>query len=196
MNPRIRKFLSYYRPYLGLFAADMVCAFVVSAITLVLPLCVRYITKDILESDSPDKLNEIALMGVIMLVLVAIHTLCNLFVDYQGHMMGALMESDMREELFDHYQKLSFSFYDNNRTGQLMSRITNDLFSLSEFYHHGPEDLAIALLKLIGMFFIAININLELTLMIMLFMPIMGVYAFYFNRKMNRALQLSRETDW
>ncbi len=148
---------------------------------------------DIEGGNSPDKLTVIAMMGLLMLVLVAIHTLCNLFVDYQGHMMGALMESDMRQELFDHYQKLSFSFYDNHRTGQLMSRITNDLFSLSEFYHHGPEDLIIALLKLIGMFFIAININVELTMMIMLFMPVMGVYAFHFNHKMNRALQLTRE---
>ena len=104
MNSRSKKFLSYYRPYLGLLGADIVCAFIVSAVTLVLPLCARYITKDVLEGNMPNMLSQIYLMGAVMLGLVVVHTLCNLFVDYQGHMMGALMERDMRAELFDHYQ--------------------------------------------------------------------------------------------
>ena len=128
-----------------------------------------------------------------MLVLVAVHTGCNMFVDYQGHMMGARMESDMRTELFDHYQKLSFSFYDEQKTGQLMSRITNDLFWISELAHHGPEDLAIAFLKFVGAFLILLTINVQLTLIIFLFVPFMAIYAFYFNRKMNSALQTSKE---
>src|SRR5713101_5609502 len=101
------------------FFADMACAFIVSAITLILPLCTRYITKNVLEGNTPTAFNQIHTMGAVMLVLVVIHTVCNTFVDYQGHMMGTLMESDMRSELLEHYQKLSFSFYDEQRTGQL-----------------------------------------------------------------------------
>jgi len=193
MNSRSKKFLSYYKPYLGLLFADMACAFIVSAITLIFPLCARYITKNVLEANTPNALNQIYIMGAVMLALVVVHTVCNTFVDYQGHMMGALMESDMRRELFEHYQKLSFRFYDEQRTGQLMSRITNDLFSLSEFYHHGPEDLAIGILTLVGVFIVSITIHVELTFMVFLFVPIMTVYAFYFNKRMNIALMKSKE---
>lgn len=193
LNSRSKKFLSYYRPYLRLLSADMVCAFILSAITLILPLCTRYITQNILEENSADVLTQIYMMGGVMLVLVVIHTLCNTFVDYQGHMMGAMMESDMRDELFDHYQKLSFSFYDDEKTGQLMSRLTNDLFWLSELYHHGPEDLAISFLKFSGAFLILLTINVSLTLIIFLFLPFMVIYAFYFNKRMNSALRLSKE---
>ena len=193
MNSRIRKFLSYYNPYLGLFFSDMACAFIVSATTLILPLCARYITKNVLEGNTPNALNQIYTMGAVMLVLIVVHTVCNMFVDYQGHMMGALMESDMRRELFEHYQKLSFSFYDEQKTGQLMTRITNDSFSLSELYHHGPEDIAISLLNFVGAFIILININVELTLIVFLLLPIMAVYTFYFNKRMKIALRKSKD---
>ncbi|MCL4879317.1 MAG: ABC transporter ATP-binding protein/permease [Anaerolineae bacterium] len=193
MNSRSRKFLSYYKPYLGLFFADMVCAFVVSAVTLILPLCARYITKNVLEDHPSNALSQIYATGAIMLVLVIVHAMCNMFVDYQGHMMGAMMESDMRSELFEHYQKLSFSFYDEQKTGQLMTRLTNDIFWLSELYHHGPEDLFIALLHFVGAFVILIHINVPLTLMIFLFLPIMAVYAFYFNKRVNTALRRSKD---
>jgi ATP-binding cassette subfamily B protein len=191
VNSRVKKFLSYYQPYRRLFFADMACAFIVSVTTLLLPLCTSYITKNLLQGNPPNALNQIYLVGVLMLALVIVHTLCETFVDYQGHMMGTLMESDIRGDLFEHYQKLSFSFYDERRTGQLMSRITHDLFALSELYHHGPEDLAIALLKLIGVLIILLAINLQLTLIIIACLPFMLVYAFYFNRRMNRALQIS-----
>ncbi len=141
----------------------------------------------------PDALNHIYLMGVLMLTLVGIHTLCNMFIDFQGHMMGAMMESDMRSELFEHYQKLSFSFYDEQRTGQLMTRITNDTFALSELYHHGPEDIVITCLTVIGAFIILLRINVALTLIIFLFLPIMAVYALYFNKKMHSALRSSKD---
>lgn len=193
MNPRSKKFLSYYKPYLGLLLADMFCAFILSAVTLTLPLCARYIMKNILTENSPDALNQIYLVGVLMLILLIIHTLCNLFVDYKGHMMGAMMESDMRTELFDHYQKLSFSFYDDRRTGQLMTRLTNDIFWLSELYHHGPEDLAIAFLSFVGTFIILLSINVQLSVIIFLFLPIMAIYAFYFNKRMNIALRRSKD---
>jgi ATP-binding cassette subfamily B protein len=193
VDSRLRKFLSYYRPYLGLLIADLVCAFIVSAITLILPLCIRYITKDILEGSAPDKLTQIYAMGAVMLALVAVHTVCNLFISYQGHVMGARMESDMRAELFEHYQKLSFSFYDEQKTGQLMTRLTNDLFALTELYHHGPEDIAISLVKFIGAFLILLHIDVPLALITILFLPIMAVYAAYFNRQMHIAMRRSKD---
>ena len=193
MNSRSRKFLSYYKPYMGLFAADLACAFVVSATTLIMPLCARYIAKNILGGDAPNVLGQIYAMGAVMLVLLMIHVGCNMFVDYQGHMMGALMESDVRSELFGHYQKLSFSFYDEQKTGQLMTRITNDSFDLSELYHHGPEDVAISSLNFIGAFVILVSVNLQLALIVFLFFPVMAVYTYYFNQRMNIALRRSRD---
>lgn len=193
MNARHKKFLSYYKPYKGLFAADLVCAFIVSAVTLAIPLCVRYITKDLLESGRTDSTNQIYLMGLVMLVLVLIYVACNMFVDYRGHMMGALMESDMRRELFEHYQKLSFSFYDEQKVGQLMTRLTNDSFALAELYHHGPEDIVISFLNFTGAFIILMSINVKLTLVVVFFLPVMAAYAIYFNKKMKRAMRTSKD---
>lgn len=192
MNTRIRKFFSYYKPYLGLFYADMACAIVVSITVLSIPLCIRYITKN-LEAQSPDNLSKIYMMGCVMLGLVAIHAICHAFVDYKGHMMGALMERDMRNELFEHYQKLSFKFYDDHRIGQLMTRISNDTFNLAELYHHGPEDIVISLLNFIGAFIILLNINVKLAFIALLFLPVMGLYGFYFSRKMHHTLRKSRD---
>ena len=193
MHPRMTKFFSYYKPYLGLLGADLACAFVVAAITLVLPLGARYITKDILGANTPDSLNQVYLVGAGMLALVVIQAVCNAFVDYQGHMMGTLMERDMRNELFEHYQQQSFGFYDDRRTGQLMSHITNDTFALGELYHHGPEDIVITALKFFGTFIILATINLSLTLIVFLALPVMAVYAFYFNKKMNTAMRKSKD---
>lgn len=170
----------------------MACAIIVSATILAIPLCIRYITKN-LEAHSPDALNQIYIVGGIMLVLVAIHAVCHAFVDYKGHMMGALMERDMRNELFEHYQRLSFKFYDDHRTGQLMTRISNDTFDLAELYHHGPEDIVISLLNFIGAFVILMNINVKLAVVALLFLPIMGLYGIYFSRKMYHALRKSRD---
>ena len=141
----------------------------------------------------PHALDSIYLIGVFMLALVGVHTLCTLFIDFQGHMMGAKMESDMRNELFEHYQKLSFSFYDEQRTGQLMTRITNDTFAMSELYHHGPEDIVVTCLTVVGAFIILLRVNVALTLIVFLFLPIMAVYALYFNKRMNRALRSSKD---
>lgn len=191
MNPRLKKFFSYYKPYRALVAADLVCALVVAAVTLILPLCARYITEAVLGTPDPNALDQILTVGALMVGLVIVQTLCDIFVDYQGHFMGARMESDMRRDLFEHFQKLSFRFYDEQKTGQLMSRITNDLFSISELYHHGPEDFTIALLKFLGVLIILLNINVGLTLIIFLFLPIMAAFAFYSNKRMKRALQRS-----
>lgn len=193
MNSRSKKFLSYYKPHIGLLVTDLACALVVSAITLAFPLCARYITKNILEGNTPNTLGQIYTVGAIMVALVIMYAVCNTFVDYQGHMMGTMMESDMRAELFDHYQKLSFSFYDDQKTGQLMNRITNDTYALGELYHHGPEDILITSLKFFGTFIILMTINVPLTLAVFFFLPIMAAYAFYFNRKMNSALRASKD---
>lgn len=168
----------------------MVCAIIVSSTTLAIPLCIRYITKNL--EETPD-LNQIYIMGAVMLVLVAIHVACHAFVDYKGHMMGALMERDMRKELFEHYQKLSFKFYDDHKTAQLMTRLSNDTFDLAELFHHGPEDIVISLLNFIGAFVILININASLALIAFMFLPIMALYLFYFGKRMHHALRKSRD---
>jgi ATP-binding cassette subfamily B protein len=193
VRSRAKKFLSYYKPYLGLFCADMGCALIVSAVTLLLPLCARYITKDLLDSTTPDALDHILLMGALMLALVGIHTLCTMFIDFQGHVMGAKMEGNMRSELFEHLQKLSFGFYDEQRTGQLMTRISNDTFAMAELYHHGPEDIVVTTLTVTGAFIILLRVNVALTLLVFLFMPLMAVCALYFNKKMNAALRSSKD---
>ncbi|VAW33713.1 Efflux ABC transporter, permease/ATP-binding protein YwjA [hydrothermal vent metagenome] len=192
-NTRGKKFLSYYKPYWGLFLADMAAAFILSATTLLLPLAVSNITKNLLTEQSSNTLNQIYGMGGVMLLLIIIHTVCNIFVGYQGHMMGAMMERDMRRELFDHTQKLSFSFYDEQKVGQLMTRISNDSFDMAELFHHGPEDILISLLNFVGTFIILLTINTNLALIIFLFLPIMAVYAFHFNKKMKVALRRSRD---
>lgn len=176
-----------------LFYADMACAAVVSIIMLALPFCIRYITKNLLEVDSPNALTHIYMMGGVMLALLALYTACEAFVSYKGHIMGALMEGDMRNELFEHFQKLSFNFYDENRTGQLMTRISNDSFDLSELYHHGPEDIVISVLNFIGAFVILICINIKLAMIALLFLPIMGFYGYYFSNRMHTALRKSKD---
>ncbi|HSL47107.1 MAG TPA: ABC transporter ATP-binding protein [Anaerolineales bacterium] len=193
MSSRTKKFFSYYKPYLGLFLSVMLCAFIVAGITLLLPLLTRYVTKTVLEGGVPDALGEIYRTGALMLLLIVIHTACNSYVDYRGHAMGAMMESDMRRELFDHYQKLSFRFYDEQRTGQLMSRITNDLFSLAEFYHHAPEDYLIYTVKFVGAFIVLVNINVQLTVAVFLFLPILAIFSLYFTKKLNVAFKRSKE---
>lgn len=192
-HSRVRKFFSYYRPYLGLFSADMACAVIASAAMLAIPLCVRYITANLLQVGSTDALHQIYMMGGIMLGLIAIYAACHAFIDYQGHIMGALMERDMRSELFEHYQKLSFRFYDEHKTGQLMTRISHDTFDLAELYHHGPEDAVISFLNFIGAFVILMSINVKLALIAFLFVPVMGIYGFYTAKKMYVALKKSSD---
>lgn len=192
MHGRIRKFLSYYRPYLKLFLADMFCAMIAAGITLIFPMIIRYITGNVL-TDGNFEMSIIYKLGIFMVVLVIIEYLCNYFVAYQGHVMGVYMERDLRNELFQHYQKLSFSFYDEQKTGQLMSRLTNDLFSLTELYHHGPEDIVISFIKFFGAFVILATINLKLTLIVFAFIPIMGAFIYYYNRKMKKAFKRNKQ---
>lgn len=192
MKGRWKKFFSYYKPYKKLFYKDMLCAMIASAITLVFPILTRYITGTILANNNPD-VTHIYMIGGFMLVLVGIEYICNYFIGYMGHVMGVYMERDLRNELFNHYQKLSFRFYDEQNTGQLMSRLTNDLFSLTELYHHGPEDIVISLIKFIGAFILLSLINVKLTLILFAILPFMFLFAWKYNVKMKRAYKRNRE---
>lgn len=191
---RLNTFVSYYRPHIPVLMADIACAVLVSMTALFLPLCANHITRRLATLHSASALfGEIWVMGAAMLALVAIQAVSTLFVDYQGHVMGATMESALRTALFEHCQKLSFGFFDRQRVGQLMSRITNDLFALGELYHHGPEDLAIAVLKFGGAIFILARLDGPLTLIILGAMPFGVVYSLYYSTRMNAATKLSKE---
>ncbi|OJU81172.1 MAG: thiamine ABC transporter permease [Chlamydia sp. 32-24] len=193
MQTRLKKFFSYYKPYKRLFMADMACAIVASAAILAIPLCVRYITSHLLDRSPEEAFQQIYIMGFFMLILIAVYIACHSFIDYKGHIMGALMERDMRNELFAHYQKLSFKFYDEHKVGQLMTRISNDTFDLAELYHHGPEDIVISILNFLGAFIILIIINVKLAFIALLFMPLMAIYGFFFSKKMYKALRKSND---
>ena len=190
----MKKFLSYYKPYLGLFAADMVCALGAAAISLVYPLIVRYITNTVLvQYEISEAVHIILQLGLAMIGLALLELFCNFFIAYQGHVMGARMEFDMRNEIFSHYQKLSFNYYDNQKVGQLMTRITNDLFEITELCHHGPEDIIISLIKFVGAFVILVRINVSLTLLLFLVIPFMFVFAYFMKGRMNTAFRKNRE---
>lgn len=186
------KFISYYKPYKKLFVADMFFACLGAAVTLVIPLIIRYITNHVIHYDSNEALKTIIILGVVMLGLIILECYSNFFIAYYGHQMGARMEYDMRNEIFSHYQKLSFNFFANQKVGQLMSRITNDLFEISELFHHGPEDLIISIIKLVGSFTILIIINWKLALIAFAVIPIMIIYAGYYNLKMKKAFKSNR----
>jgi ATP-binding cassette subfamily B protein len=190
---RMLKFLSYYRPHLPLLLADLLCAILVAGTAVALPLCANVVTSRLLAlPDAPQAFAQILAMGGVMLAVLAVQIVAIFFVDYRGHVMGARIEATVRQELFEHCQKLSFSFYDRQRTGQLMSRITNDSLWLGELFHHGPEDLAIGVLKYSGAMLVLFFIDPPLAGLILLLTPVAVVYALHFNRRMNRALEASK----
>jgi ATP-binding cassette subfamily B protein len=194
MSRKTKKFLSYYKPYRKLFSADMFFAIIAAAVSLVFPMIVRYITNEVLtKSEIPQAVPVILKLTVFMLGLAALEYISNYFIAYQGHIMGAKMEYDMRNDIFEHYQKLSFNFFDNQKTGQLMSRITNDLFDITELCHHGPEDIVISIIKLVGAFIILIGVNLPLTLLVFVFFPFMIFFANHMRRRMSKAFRKNRE---
>lgn len=188
-----RKFFSYYKPYKGIFMADMFFAFLSAIVTLALPLIVKYITGTVIFWETDKALHMILYLAILMVALVLIAMFSNFFITNFGHVMGAKMEYDMRNEIFAHYQKLSFSFFDNQKVGQLMSRITNDLFEISELFHHGPEDIVISIIKFLGSFIILMFINVKLALVACTIIPFMFVYAYIINIKMKRAFKRNRE---
>ena len=193
MKEKLKRLFSYYRPYKGLFYSDMFFAILGAAVTLVIPMIVRYITNDVIYFDRADARHAILILGAVMLALVALEVFCNFYIAYFGHTMGAKMEADMRSDIFGHYQKLTFAFYDNQKVGHLLSRITSDLFDISELLHHGPEDLVISIIKIIGSFVILLTVNVKLALIAFIFIPVMAIFAFYFNGKMKTAFKRNRE---
>lgn len=187
------EFLSYYKPFRGIFAADMFFAFLGALTTLVIPLIVRYITGTVVYLPKGEILPKILFLGGVMIILVAVQCFSNYFIGNYGHVMGAKIEYNMRKEIFEHYQKLSFSFYDNQKVGQLMSRITNDLFDITELLHHGPEDVVISFIKFAGTLSILAWMNWRLALAAFVLIPVMFVYAYILNKKMKLAFKTNRE---
>ena len=187
-----QRFFSYYKPYKGLFFADMFFAIMGAAVTLVIPLIIRYITGTVIFYEADEALKVILKLALLMVGLVLLEAYCNFFIAYQGHIMGAKMEYDMRNEIFAQYQRLSFNFFDDQKVGQLMSRVTNDLFEIAELFHHGPENIVISIIKFIGSFAILASINIRLTLVAFAIIPFMFAYAYYFNKKMKAAFKRNR----
>lgn len=195
MVSKRKKFLSYYKPYKKLIFADLFCALLSSGISIVIPLVISYITKNLINEGLPENshnMNVILILIGVLVGLLVVEYFAQVFVTYMGHYTGTLMESDLRSELFEHYQKLSFTFYDENKTGQLMSRLTNDLFSLTELYHHGPEDIIISLVKIIGSFIILMFINPTLTLICYSLIPLLILFILYYNRRMNKIFKTNK----
>lgn len=192
MGKNLKKLISYYKPYMGTFLLDMFFAVVASAIALVVPLIVRYITSEVIYLETGAK-ERIVHLGMILIGLVIIQFFSNYYITNVGHVMGAKMEYNMRAEIFSHLQKLSFSFYDDQKTGQLMSRITNDLFEITELLHHGPENIVISFIKIIGAFIILMGISKYLTAAAFILLPFMFVFVFLLNRKMRKAFKTNRQ---
>ncbi len=192
MKKNLKKMIGYYRPYIGTFLLDMFFAFLASLISLVIPMVVRYITSNVINMEADIAVRRVITLSSLLIVLVLLQFLSNYYIAYIGHVMGAKMEYDMRAEIFDHYQKLSFSFFDEQKVGQLMSRITTDLFDISELLHHGPENIAISVIKICGAFIVLSGISGYLTLAAFALLPLMFIYAYFLNRKMKRAFRENR----
>jgi len=186
----IKKFISYYKPYWKLFVLDMSCAFVIASIDLAFPLITRQFINDIIPNG---KLRIFYIFIIALLVLAVIRAVLNYIIDYWGHIVGTRMERDMRRDLFEHLQTLSFDYFDNIKTGHIMSRIVNDLREISELAHHGPEDLFLSLVMLIGSFIILTTIEWRLTLIIYSFLPLLIWYATLKRKKMTSAFRSVRK---
>ena len=192
MKENLKKLAKYYKPYLGTFIIDMILAMMSAAVALVIPLVVRYITSKVAYMPAYEASKAIFTIVVILFVLVLVQWGCNYYISNYGHVMGAKIEYDMRAEIFNHYQKLSYSFYDDQKVGQLLSRITSDLFDITELLHHGPENITISLIKIIGALVILSTIDVRLTLTAFVLVPVMLVFAYFLNKKMKRAFKRNR----
>lgn len=193
MKENLKKLVAYYKPYKGLFFSDIFFAILGAGITLVIPLIIRYITGEVVYYEAQKALRMILILTAGLIGLVLVEMFCNFYIAYYGHMMGARIEANMRRDIFGHYQKLTFAFYDNQKVGGLLSRITSDLFDISELLHHGPEDLIISIIKILGSFTILLTINVRLALAAFAFVPFMAIFAYYFNRRMKKAFVTNRQ---
>lgn len=187
-----RKFLKYYKPYVWIIAADLFCAALSTVCELVFPMIVRYITNAAMEDGAALLMSTVLRLGAFYLFLRVIDTAANYFMADIGHVMGARLETDMRSDLFDHLMKLSNSYFDDAKVGQIMSRVTSDLFDITEFSHHCPEEFFIAAIKIIGSFIILFGVNPHLTLILFLLLPIMALSAVFLRKKMKRAFKSQR----
>lgn len=188
----IKKFIHYYGPYKAVFFIDLICAAVISLVDLAYPQILRTMTKTLFTQDKDMILHALPVIAVSLFVMYIVQSLCKYYVTCQGHMMGAKMERDMRRELFDHYQELSFSYYSRNNSGQMMSKLVSDLFDISEFAHHGPENLFISLVKIVGAFIFLFFINKKLALPLILLVIVMFVFSFRQNAKMQETFMENR----
>ena len=192
MLENLKKLVSYYKPYKKVFMADMFFAIMASFIALLIPLVVRYVTAKVIYMPAEQVVKTMIIIAIVVGILILFQCYCNYYIANYGHVMGAKIEYDMRAEIFRHFQKLSFSFYDDEKVGQLMSRITSDLFDITELLHHGPENVTISVIKIIGALAILLSINVRLALIAFLLVPFMLVYAYFFNKKMKQAFRVNR----
>lgn len=179
-----RKFISYYKPYRGLFYFDMFCALVVSAIDVAFPQILSWLTKGYYAQGAQIILRSLPWIALALLAMELVRLGCQYFITSWGHIMGARMESDMRQDLFNHFQRLSFSYYDKNNTGEMMSKLVSDLFDISELAHHGPENIVISLLKILGSFVLMMLISVPMTLILIAVTLVLIVFGIAQNRKM------------
>lgn len=192
MLENLKKLVSYYKPYKKVFMADMFFAIMASFIALLIPLVVRYVTAKVIYMPAEQVVKTMIIIAIVVGILILFQCYCNYYIANYGHVMGAKIEYDMRAEIFGHFQKLSFSFYDDEKVGQLMSRITSDLFDITELLHHGPENVTISVIKIIGALAILLSINVRLAFIAFLLVPFMLVYAYFFNKKMKQAFRVNR----
>ena len=192
MLENLKKLVSYYKPYKKVFLSDMFFAIMASFIALLIPLVVRYVTAKVIYMPAEQVVKTMIIIAIVVGILILFQCYCNYYIANYGHVMGAKIEYDMRAEIFGHFQKLSFSFYDDEKVGQLMSRITSDLFDITELLHHGPENVTISVIKIIGALAILLSINVRLALIAFLLVPFMLVYAYFFNKKMKQAFRVNR----
>ena len=192
LKENLKKMFGYYKPYMGIFWADMFFAMLSAGVALTIPLVVRYVTTTLIYMEPEVIVRRMIYIGIFLFALLAVDCFSKFFIGNYGHVMGAKMEYDMRAEIFAHMQKLSFSFYDDAKVGQLMSRITSDLFDITELLHHGPENIILSLLKIVGAFVILLNINKWLALAAFIVLPFMFGFAFILNKRMRRAFKQNR----
>ncbi len=188
----LKKFIQYYAPYKPVYYFDLVCAAMISLVDLAFPQILRSLTKTLFAEEASQILSALLPITAALLLMYIIQALCKYYVSYQGHMMGARMERDMRKQLFDHYEKLSFSYYDQNNSGQMMSKLVSDLFDISEFAHHGPENLFISLIKIVGSFIFLFLINWLLALPLLALVVLMIFFSYHQNRRMRATFMDNR----
>lgn len=188
----LKKFIKYYGPYKTVFFLDLICATVISAVDLAFPQILRTLTRTLFTRDTAAIVNALIPIALALLTMYIIQSLCKYYVSYQGHMMGANMERDMRQQLFDHYEKLSFSYYDQNNSGQMMSKLVSDLFDIAEFAHHGPENLFISLIKIVGSFTFLFIINWKLAIPMVVLVFLMFLFSMSQNKRMQATFMENR----